>query len=216
MTRRRYEYPGIIMKYFLDNLNFDFYSNGENLFMECQMFYNYVIREISDKKYLKDSFIAGDFFIKNSNGDEELDVFIYFDKIAFDLTIDEILEAINEKYRNEVVLDKYSHCMGVLATFDLNLIKINKINLNFEEDTKTRRNVRNIRIHVCHKKCKSLIKYFNSNPSKIGYIYNSKHLITGKWFVKGGDLGIRMRDIVLEKFKHIDLISDTQHEAVLF
>ena len=37
-------YTGFIWKYLLDNLKFDFYTNGENIFTERKLFYNVVKR----------------------------------------------------------------------------------------------------------------------------------------------------------------------------
>jgi hypothetical protein len=202
ITKDEYCYTGFILRFFLDNLNFDFYSNGEHIFEKRKLFYNDLIREIANKEYLTDSFIAGDYFIKNKDSlDQQIDVFIYCSKFAYSPNIDEILETLNEKYRNKVEWDKNSIYLGVFATFYLNKIILSSYKSDFVNEV----TVKNIRIHVCYKKCKDLMKYFTFHPSKIGFIYNNAHLITSNWFVVGGELGDCRVDNVLEKFKQINL-----------
>lgn len=184
-------YTGFIWKNHLDNLKFDFYVNGENTFTERKLFYNNVIREIAGKHNLQDSFIAGDFFIKyhRSNFDSEknynefcsnqpIDVYIYSSKIKHESTFDDLLETINQKYHHKLERDINVYYKYVFATFNLD-----KITMEDEVELK------NIRIHVCYKKFKILVKDFQFKPFKIGYIYNNNHLITGNWFMKGGELG---------------------------
>jgi hypothetical protein len=201
---KEFVYSGFIWKYFLDTLQFDFYPNGENIFTERKLFYNDVLKEIAAITNLKDSFIAGEFFIKyqKSNFDSEknynefcsnqpIDVYIYCNKITHEITIDEILETINKKYHQMLERDKNVYFKYVYATFKLDQITL-------RDDVQ----LKNIRIHICYKKFQIVVKNFKYQTSKIGFIYNDDHLITGNWFMKGGVLGDEEKNCV--KFKSID------------
>ena len=150
-----------------------------------------LLKEIACKNNLKDSFIAGEFFIKykKSNFDSEniyndlcskqpIDVYIYSNKIAYELTFNEILETINKKYHQRLKRDINVYYKYIYATFNLDQITL-------KDDVE----LKNIRIHICYKKFQNIVKNFKFNSSKIGYIYNDNHLITGNWFMKGGELG---------------------------
>lgn len=199
-------YTKFISKKQLDKMSFDFYLNGKDKFKERAEFYDYVLRELINKKYLNDSFIAGDFFLKYQKKEfdceelyEELsynqpiDIYIYIKKNVNQLNHDEMLRTINEKYRIEAQIDNSVRYKNVFGTFHLKL--------NLEE-------VKHVRLHICYKKCEDLMKNFMFSPHKIGYVYGSKEIITGNWFVQGGNLGIiplefdcRKKNLTDELFK---------------
>ena len=164
-------------------------------------------------KYLKNAFIAGDFFIKYKRdkfkkeetykkfcSKQEINIYVNIGNDSFAPDKKELLSSIHEKYRNEAVF-KEVFFKSVFATF-----KIDKVGLIKEI-------INNVVIHICSVPCTQMLRKFTFEPSKIAYCYNAKCLTVCKWFLDGGSFSKKDKTKWALKLRKRSLKKNINEEA---